>query len=52
MVRPSEDSKVSIELSGSDVTRVFLEPEEKADTEADAGFYESLMAFLGRVDYK
>ena len=52
MVRPSEDSKVSIELSGGDVTRVFLEPEERADSEAEEGFYESLMAFLGRVDYQ
>ena len=52
MVRPSEESKVSIELSGGDVTRVFLEPEERADSEAEEGFYESLMAFLGRVDYQ
>ena len=51
MVRPAASSVIEVELAGGEVTRVFLSSEEAAVKSEDSGFYQSLMRFLGRIDY-
>ena len=51
MVVPSTDSVISIPASKGDVTRVYLADDEVSEDEADKGFYQSLLTFLGRIRY-
>ena len=51
MVRPSEESIITIPLSGSDVTRVYLAADEAEPDDEEQGFYQNLLSFLGRTRF-